>query len=101
MRSGSGDWARARLMADVEEVRVVVPEADPVGLVLEEEVRAAVVRAAEEGVGVVDVVAEEVGAEIKMGAAVLTTGSSRASATGGVNRLRTRVLFLSRFKIRH
>jgi|HubBroStandDraft_2_1064218.scaffolds.fasta_scaffold401368_2 hypothetical protein len=107
MLSGSAVWALARSMVDSEAVWAVVPEVDLEDQDLEEEGRAAVVLAAvqaevaEVGAGVVDAVAEEVEAEIKMGAAVLTTGSSRASVTGGVNSLRTRVRFLSRYRIRH
>jgi hypothetical protein len=106
MLSGSAVWALARSMVDSEAVWAVVPEVDLEDQDLEEG-RAAVVLAAvqaevaEVGAGVVDAVAEEVEAEIKMGAAVLTTGSSRASVTGGVNSLRTRVRFLSRYRIRH
>ncbi len=80
-------------MADSEADWAVVLEADKVGQVLEEEGRAvleAVVPAEEAGAGAVDVVAEEVAAAIRMDAAVLTTASSRASATGGVSSLPTR-----------
>jgi hypothetical protein len=82
-------------------------EVDRVGLVLEEEgrevqeLRAGVVPAvgAEAVEGAVDAAAE-VEAEIKMADEVLTTDSSRALATGGVNSLRTPVPFLSRCKTR-
>jgi hypothetical protein len=92
-------------MAGLEVESAVVREADLAGLVLEEEGRAVLeavvlVEEVEEVAGVAGAVAEAVEAEIKMGVAVLITGSSRASVTGGANSLHTPVRCLSRYKTR-
>jgi len=88
-------------MEDSGAESAVVPEVDLAAQVLEEEVRAVVVLVEEAAVaGAVDAAAEA-GAEIRMAAVVLIMDSSRASATGGVSSLLTRVPFLSRCKTRH
>jgi hypothetical protein len=101
MLSASAGWARAPSTVDSgedsEEDQAVDPKADPDSVVdpaADQVAEVGVVDEAAVGVEVVDA------AGIRRPGEVLIMVSSPASATGGVNSLRTPVLCLSRYKIR-